>query len=125
MNWLIITVAVLLLLSILCKYLERAQCPNCKSRKVAEIGREEIGSEPKLFKETVRLKEYNNKGNHRTDWGHRAASNQYVNPPTKIITKEVIVEGKRTWYNVGYRCKKCNNEFLVKEYIDTKPEIEE
>lgn len=124
MKWLLITGAALLLLSILYNYLRRAKCPKCKSRKVYEIDRTELDSEPKFFKETVRIKEYNNKYNSRTDFGQRAASNQYVNPPSKIITQEVIVEGKRTWYKVHYSCEKCNNEFSVEEYIDTKPQIE-
>lgn len=125
MKWLIITAVALLLLSVLCKYLERTKCPNCKSRKVYEIDRTELDSEPKLFKETVRIKEYDNKSGSRTAFGQRAASNQYVNPPSKIITQEVIVEGKRTWYKVYCKCKKCNNEFSVKRYIDTKPQIKQ
>lgn len=104
-------------------YLGRAKCPNCKSRKSHELGRTELNSEPKLFKETVRIKEYDNKNNARTDFGLDAASNQYMNPPSKIITQEVIVEGKRTLYKVRCKCAKCNNEFFVKEYVDTKPRI--
>lgn len=124
--WLLIVGGIaLVLLAILCNYLGRAKCPKCKSRKLYELTRTEINSEPKLFKETVRIKEYDNKHNSRTAFGQRAASNQYVNPPSKIITQEVIVEGKRTWYKVRYRCGKCNNEFSIEEYIDTKPRIEQ
>lgn len=124
--WLLIAgAAALVLLKILCGYLGRAKCPGCKSRKVYEINRTEINSEPKLFKETVRIKEYNNRYNSKTNIGQRAASNQYINPPSKVITQEVIVEGKRTWYNVRYKCAKCNNEFFVKEYVDTKPRIQQ
>lgn len=124
MKWLLIAGIAFLLLSILYNYLGRTKCPKCDSRNVTELSRREISSEPKLFKETVRIKEYNNTGNHRTDFGQRAASNQYVNPPSKIITQEVIVEGKRTWYRVYCRCAKCNNEFSIQQYVDTKPQIE-
>ena len=124
--WLLIAgVLAFVLLIILCNYLGRAKCPNCKSRKTHELSRTELNSEPKLFKETIRIKEYDNKYNSRTDFGQRAASNQYMNPPSKIITQEVIVEGKRTWYKVRCKCAKCNNEFFVKEYVDTKPRIEQ
>ncbi len=123
--WILITgIIVLILIGILCSYLQRTKCPNCNSRKVCELNRTNLGSEPKLFKETVRIKEYDNKYNSRSDLGHRAASNQYMNPPSKIITQEVVVEGKRIWYNVHYKCSKCNNEFSVKEYIDKKPQIQ-
>ncbi len=124
MKWLLIAGAAFLLLSILYNYLVRTKCPQCKSRNVIELSRKEISSEPKLFKETVRLKEYDNKYHSKTNFEHRAVSNQYMNPPTKIITQEVIVEGKRTWYKVRCRCAKCNNIFSIEEYIDTKPEIE-
>lgn len=123
MKWLIIAGAVFLLLAILSAYLGRAKCPNCKSRKTHEINRTELESEPKLFKETVISKVYDNVGNSRTNFEHRAASNQYVNPPKKIITQEVIVEGKRTWYKVQYQCAKCNTRFSEERYVDTKPEI--
>ena len=123
--WFLIAVAVwLVLFIILCSYLRRTKCPNCKSRKIYELSRTELNSEPKLFKETVRIKEYDNKYNSRTNFSQRAASNQYINPPSKIITKEVIIEGKRTWYNVKCRCDKCNNEFSIQQCIDTKPKIE-
>lgn len=123
--WLLIAgVIALVLLAILCNYLGRTKCPNCKSRKIYEINRTKLKSEPKLFKENVKIKEYDNKYNSRTDFGQRAVSNQYMNPPSKIITKEVIVEGKRTWYKVRCRCAKCNNEFSIQQYIDTKPQIE-
>lgn len=123
--WLLIAGAIaLVLLAILCNYLGRTKCPNCKSRKIYEINRTKLKSEPKLFKENVKIKEYDNKYNSRTDFGQRAVSNQYMNPPSKIITKEVIVEGKRTWYKVRCRCAKCNNEFSIQQYIDTKPQIE-
>ena len=123
--WLLIAgVIALVLLAILCNYLGRTKCPNCKSRKIYEINRTKLKSEPKLFKENVKIKEYDNKYNSRTDFGQRAVSNQYMNPPSKIITKEVIVEGKRTWYKVRWRCAKCNNEFSIQQYIDTKPQIE-
>ena len=123
--WLLIAgVIALVLLAILCNYLGRTKCPNCKSRKIYEINRTKLKSEPKLFKENVKIKEYDNKYNSRTDFGQRAVSNQYMNPPSKIITKEVIVEGKRTWYKVRCRCAKCNNEFSIQQHIDTKPQIE-
>ena len=123
--WLLIAgVIALVLLAILCNYLGRTKCPNCKSRKIYEINRTKLKSEPKLFKENVKIKEYDNKYNSRTDFGQRAVSNQYMNPPSKIITKEVIVEGKRTWYKVRCRYAKCNNEFSIQQYIDTKPQIE-
>lgn len=123
--WLLIAgITALVLLSILCNYLGRIKCPYCKSRKIYELNRTELNSEPKLFKETVRIKEYDNRYGSRTNFGQRAASNQYVNPPSKIITKEVIVEGKRTWYKVYCKCAKCNHEFSVEEYVDTKPQIE-
>lgn len=123
--WLLIAgVIALVLLAILRNYLGRTKCPNCKSRKIYEINRTKLKSEPKLFKENVKIKEYDNKYNSRTDFGQRAVSNQYMNPPSKIITKEVIVEGKRTWYKVRCRCAKCNNEFSIQQYIDTKPQIE-
>lgn len=124
--WLLIAgVIALVLLKILCSYLERVKCPNCKSRKVYELSREELDSEPKLFKETVRIKEFNNTYNSKTNIGQRAASNQYINPPSKIITQEVIVEGKRVWYKVRCKCAKCNNEFLTKVYVDKKPQIKQ
>ena len=57
MKWLVITGAILLILFIiLCNYLGRTKCPKCKSRNVTELSRKEISSEPKLFKETVRIK---------------------------------------------------------------------
>lgn len=122
--WLFISAAAIILIGLLCRYLSRAKCPDCNSRKVREIGRTELDSEPKLFKETVKIKEFDNKCNSRTDYGQQAVTNQYINPPSKIITQEVVVEGKRTWYRVHYKCNKCNSEFSVKEYIDTKPQIE-
>ncbi len=124
MGILIAGVIILIGILVICSYLQRTKCPNCNSRKVCELNRTKLNSEPKLFKETVRIKEYNNKYNSRTDLGHRAASNQYMNPPSKIITQEIVVEGKRTWYKVHYKCAKCNNEFSVKEYIDRKPQID-
>lgn len=120
---LIVGAIVLILIIILCKYLGRIKCPRCHSGKVCELRRTQIGFEPKLFKETVRIKEYDNKYNSKTSLGQRAASNQYVNPTSKIITQEVIVEGTRAWYKVQYKCNKCGNEFSVKKYIDSKPEI--
>lgn len=122
--WLLILVIfALILIGLLCRCLRCAKCPNCNSRKVCEIGRTELNSEPKLFKETVKIKEFDNKYNSKTNFGQRAATNQYINPPSKIITQEVVVEGKRTWYRVHYKCNKCHNEFSAKGYIDTKPQI--
>jgi hypothetical protein len=52
--WLLITwLIALVLLVMLCNYLGRAKCPNCKSRKLCELNRTELNSEPKLFKELV------------------------------------------------------------------------
>ena len=123
--WLIIIGAtVLIMLGMLCGYLKRIKCPNCHSRKIYEINSTRLNSEPKFFKKTVKIKEYENKYNSKTNWGQRAVTNQYINPPSKIITKEVVVEGKRTWYMVRYKCTKCNKEFTIKTYIDTKPQID-
>lgn len=121
---LIIGVIVFMLIIILFVRFTRVKCPKCKSGKMHEIGRKKIKSEPKLFKETVKSKVYDNKNNASTSFGQIASTNSYYNPPSKIVTNEVIVEGKRTWYDVRYKCDECGHEFTFETFEDTKPKIE-
>lgn len=104
-------------------YLGRTKCPYCKSRKVTVMQKNVLYTEPVLFKEEVKIKEYDNKNNYRTEGMLDAMSNQYLNPPKKIMTQEVVVQGKRVWYEVKYQCSECQKEFLKKEYVDKKPII--
>ena len=119
----ILIVVALIGLGALSAYLNQPKCPSCKKRKAIEIGREFLNSERVFFKEEERIKEYDNIGNYRTDTMQKAATNQYVNPPKKIVVKEKLVEGTREYYRVIYKCNKCGGTFTQKEYVDRKPEI--
>ena len=123
MIWIILIAICIIVLFITVSYLQRTKCPYCKSRKVTATQKTELYTEPVLFKEAVKIKEYDNKNNYRSETMLDAMSNQYLNPPKKIITQEVIVQGKRIWYKVQYRCNKCHKDFTQKEYYDIKPKI--
>lgn len=121
--WFVLIIVVVVGVGIFSVYLKQAQCPKCKSRGSKEVKRQFLNSERVLFKEEERIKEYDNKGRGRSNTAHKAASNQYVNPPTKIIVKEKLVEGTREYYNVTYQCNKCGEQYTRKEYVDRKPKI--
>lgn len=116
--WIAVGVGVLLIL-IIGAYIFQTKCPYCKSKKITVISKKELYSEPMMFKETVRIKEYDNKDKHYTEMGLRALTN--TTQPDKVMTQEVYVQGTRVWYEVKYRCSECQKEFLKKEYIDKKP----
>ena len=111
--------AVLIALSVLVNYLSRAKCPYCKSRKATEIKREKLYSEPVLFKEQVKMREYENKNASPFDYTYT----NITNVPQKTITQEIVVQGERTWYEVMYECDDCHKSFSRKEYIDKKPRM--
>ncbi len=121
--WIILAIIVVIGFVILSAYLNQPQCPKCKSRGSREVKRQFLNSERVLFKEEERIKEYDNKGRSRTNTMHKAASNQYVNPPKKIIVREKLVEGTREYYKVTYQCNKCGEQYTRKEYVDRKPKI--
>lgn len=121
--WIVLIIVVIVGVGIFSAYLKQPQCPKCKSRGSKEVKRQFLNSERVLFKEEERIKEYDNKGRGRSNTAHKAASNQYVNPPTKIIVKEKLVEGTREYYNVTYQCNKCGEQYTRKEYVDRKPKI--
>ena len=121
--WIVLGIVLFSGLGILSVYLTQPQCPKCKSRGSREVKRQFLNSESVLFKEEERIKEYDNKGRGRSNTAHKAASNQYVNPPTKIIVKEKLVEGTREYYNVTYQCNKCGEQYIRKEHVDRKPKI--
>lgn len=123
MIWIILIGICIIVLFITAAYFQRTKCPHCKSRKVTATQQTELYTEPVLFKENVKIKEYDNKNNHRSEAMLDVLSDQYLNPPKKIITQEVVVQGERIWYNVQYRCNKCHKDFSQKEYRDIKPEI--
>ncbi len=121
--WIVLIIVAIIGFGILSAYLKQPQCPKCKSRGSREVKRQFLNSEKVLFKEEERIKEYANKGKSRSNTMHKAASNQYVNPPQKIIVKEKLVEGTREYYNVTYQCNKCGEQFTRKEYVDRKQKI--
>ena len=110
---------VVLVLLIKCAYVLQTKCPYCKSKKITVISKKELYSEPMMFKETVRIKEYENKNKYLTEMGFKALST--TTRPDKVVTQEVMVEGKRVWYEVKYKCSECQKEFIKKEYVDKKP----
>ena len=110
---------VVLVLLIKCAYVLQTKCPYCKSKKITVTSKKELYSEPVMFKENVRIKEYDNKDKYYTEMGFRTLTN--TKRPDKVMTQEVYVQGTRVWYEVKYKCLECQKEFLKKEYIDKKP----
>lgn len=123
MIYLILLVIAVILIIALRVYLNKAQCPECKKRNASRITEKILREEQIYFKEKETIKEYQNTGKYHTDLGMRTASNQYINPPKKIVTREVMVPGTRTWYNVQYKCNKCGKTFSRQEYVDKKTTI--
>ena len=125
MYWVILIIAGVILLYILGWYFGLAQCPKCKSRSCSVLSKEETDSETIYFKKKQYIREYkNDSGSAAFDWQAKYGSaNRYTKEPEKLIEKEVLLPGTRTYYNVKYVCKKCGNEFYRKEHVDTKPEI--
>lgn len=121
--WLILIIILIIFIMVICWYLKLTKCPKCKSRQVKVIQKKQLHVEDIFFKETVKIKEYDNKSNSRSNTVLNTMSNQYLNPPQKIITQEVVIPGKRIWYNVRYECKKCHTCFSQKEFKDVKTKI--
>lgn len=121
--WLILIIILIIFTMMIYGYLKRTKCPQCKSRQVAVIQKKQLYVEDIFFKETVKIKEYDNKSNSRSNAALNTMSNQYLNPPQKIITQEVVIPGKRIWHNVQYECKKCHTCFSQKEFNDIKTKI--
>ena len=121
--WIVLVIVLFLGFYFLSAYLKKPQCPKCKARNSRETKREFLNSEKVYFKEEERVKEYSNKGKYRSNTMHKASTNQYVNPPDKILVKEKLIEGTREYYKVMYQCNKCGEEFSRKEFVDRKPKI--
>ena len=125
MEWITLIVVILILLKILVWYLDLPTCPHCKSKKAELVSKEKMKSEPMYFKEKQQIKEYKNSSGQKQyfNWQTKASTNKYFNAPSKVIEKEVLVEGERIYYKSCYKCSKCGKIFSRKEYEDKKPQI--
>lgn len=123
MTLIITVILVIVFIMVLRIHFSKARCTHCKKRKATQISSKIIRTEEIIFKEKELIKEYNNKSNYRTNAGMRIATNQYINPPDKVTTREIMVPGKRTWYKVEYKCNNCGKTFYRSEYIDEKAPV--
>ncbi len=123
MPLIIAVILAVILIIVLMIHFSKAKCTHCKKRNSTQISREMIRTDEIFFKEKEMIKEYNNKSKFRTNVAMRTAANQYLNPPDKVTTREIMVPGKRIWYKVGYKCNNCGKTFYRIEYVDEKATI--
>lgn len=123
MPLIIAVILAVIFIIVLMIHFSKAKCTHCKKRKATQISSEIIRTEEIFFKEKELIKEYNNKSKFRTNVGMRTATNQYLNPPDKVTTREIMVPGKRTWYKVEYKCNNCGRTFYRVEYTDEKATV--
>lgn len=116
----IVAVILIILRCIAGWWSRRAKCPNCKKRNAITISSKKLRTETVYFKEKEMIREYDNTQRYvKTFTGYRATKR----PPSKVSTREVIIPGERTWYQVQYKCNSCGKPFSRQEYIDKRPPI--
>ena len=104
-------------------YFKRAQCPVCRKRNAVCVSQKKLREENIYFKEKKTIKEYKNIYKSRTDFGMKTATDQFFNPPEKLIVRDVMIPGKRIWYKIKYKCNNCGNTFYNQVYEDKKPTV--
>lgn len=113
-----IVVAILIILRCIAGWCSRPKCPNCKKRNAITISRKKLRIETVYFKEKEMIREYENTQKSLT--GYNVPLRK---PPERVSSREVIIPGERTWYQVQYKCNSCGKAFSCQEYVDKRPTI--
>lgn len=113
----IVAVILIILRCIAGRWSRRPKCPNCKKRNAISVSRKKLRTETVYFKEKEMIREYDN--TQKSFTGYTAT----IKPPGRVSTREVIIPGERTWYQVQYKCNTCGKPFSRQEYIDKRPTI--
>lgn len=95
----------------------RPKCPNCKKRNAITISSKKLRTETVYFKEKEMIREYDN--TQKSLMGRTAT----LKAPDRVSTREVIIPGERTWYQVQYKCNSCGKPFFRQEHVDKRPPI--
>lgn len=95
------------LLSIWLKLREKQRCFACRSRRCILVKRENKGETEVEIQKVKNIM--------TTATGQRGPVMPY-----SVSNRRYFVPGKRLFFDVTYRCKRCGKEFVCAEFIDVE-----
>jgi len=121
LSWILIGIAVVGMI-VLCGYLSRTKCPNCKKRNCAETGRKVTRRQQVMFEEEEVIKHVENKKGlyGGAAQAHAQLTSQFGKPDSTTVRK-YKVPGERIHYLATYKCSECSHVFTGTSYVDNKP----
>ena len=100
----IVGILVAALFSVMMKLCKKQRCLECRSRRCIPVKRENKGETEIEIQKVKNIM--------TTATGQRGAVMPYIS------NRRYIVPGKRLFFDVTYRCKRCGKEFVCPEFMD-------